>query len=325
MAAGDLTGGLELNRAAAEIVRGMAASAGRLGVRVTTLANGATVVDAGVATPGGLQAGLRFAEACLGGLGTVALTHQQVGDMWLPALDVVADQPAVSCLGSQYAGWQVKGDGFFAMGSGPARALARREDVFEAIGYAESADEAVLLLEGSALPTAEVAAGVAAKCGVTTERLYLVIARTASLTGSVQIAARVVETGMHKLHTLGYDVRQVVAGSGTCPLAPIAKNDMRAIGRTNDCVLYGGRAWYTVTGSDEAIKAVIEQMPSTASKDYGTPFYDLFKRYDGDFYKIDPHLFSPAEVFITNSATGNTYHAGRLNPEVLRASLITEP
>jgi methenyltetrahydromethanopterin cyclohydrolase len=325
MAGGGVTD-LGLNDAAVRIVRSMMEQAARLGLAVTTLGNGATVVDAGALVPGSLQGGLAFAEACLGGLGRVALTHVEFGDLWLPAVTVAADRPAVSCLGSQYAGWQIKApEGappFFAMGSGPARALARREEIFEDIGYAETATSAVLLLEGNALPGDAVAADVAAKCGVSPDQLYVVIARTASLAGSVQISARVVETGMHKLHALGYDVGTVIAGTGTCPLAPIARSDTRAIGRTNDCVLYGGRAFFTVAADDAAIAAVIEQVPSSASKDYGTPFYDLFKRYDNDFYKIDPHLFSPAEVFINNVTSGTTFHAGRPNPDVLRASLL---
>ncbi len=318
------TVGLGLNKAAVAIVREMILHAEQLGLAVTVLENGATIVDAGVVAPGSMKGGLRFAEACLGGLGTVALTHVEIGDLWLPAVTVVADQPAISCLGSQYAGWQVSDEGFFAMGSGPGRALARREELFKTLGYVETADEAVLLLEGNTVPGTAVAANVAQKCGVSPDKLYLVIARTASLTGSVQIAARVVETGMHKLHTLGFDVGSVMSGTGTCPLAPIAKSDTRAIGRTNDCVLYGGRAFFTVRTDDAAIRAVIEQVPSSSSADYGTPFYDLFLRYNKDFYRIDPHLFSPAEVFINNVESGTTFHAGTLNASILRASLLPE-
>ena len=176
---------------------------------------------------------------------------------------------------------------------------------------------AVLLLEGRRLPGEEVAAYVAARCGVDTANLTLVIAPTASLVGSVQVAARVVETGLHKLTELGFDVEQIVAGFGTCPLAPVAGDDLQAIGLTNDAVLYGGQAYYAVQTSDEALEAIIEQVPSSASRDYGTPFYELFQRY-GDFYQIDPMLFSPAEVTFNNLSTGRTFHAGGVNVELLR-------
>jgi len=109
---------------------------------------------------------------------------------------------------------------------------------------------------------------------------------------------------------------------GTAPLAPTARSDMRAIGRTNDCVLYGSQARYVVHAGDDELKELAERLPASASKDYGTPFYDIFKRYDNDFYKIDPMLFSPAEVWLASATSGKTFHGGHLNPDVLRASLF---
>jgi methenyltetrahydromethanopterin cyclohydrolase len=186
------------------------------------------------------------------------------------------------------------------------------------LSYRDQAEVAVLLLEGRQLPGEEVAAYVAGKCGVDAANLTLVIAPTASLVGSVQVAARVVETGLHKLTELGFDVEQVVAGFGVCPLAPVAGDDLKAIGLTNDGVLYGGQVYYAVQTDDEALETIIEQVPSSASRDYGTPFYDLFQRYGGDFYQIDPLLFSPAEVTFNNLSTGRTFHAGGVNVELLR-------
>jgi len=151
--------------------------------------------------------------------------------------------------------------------------------------------------------------------------LMLAIAPTASLVGSVQVAARVVETGLHKMTELGFDVEQVVAGFGTCPLAPVASDDLKAIGLTNDAVLYGGQAYYAVQATDEALEQIIDQIPSSASRDYGKPFYEIFQAYEGDFYKIDPLLFSPAEVIINNLTSGKTFRAGRPNLEVLRGIL----
>jgi methenyltetrahydromethanopterin cyclohydrolase len=237
--------------------------------------------------------------------------------------------PPVACMAAQYAGWAVKKTKYFAMGSGPARALYRGEPLFERLDYRDRADVAVLALEGRKLPPEEAAEKVAAKCQVSPDHLYLVVAPTASLVGSVQVAARVVETGLHKMLEVGFDIGtgregfvRVLSGFGTCPLAPIARDDLRAIGRTNDAVLYGGRAWYTVRADDAQIEAVIEQLPSSASRDYGTPFYELFQRCDGDFYKIDPLLFSPAEVAINNVASGRTFRAGGVNAEMIQKALL---
>ena len=211
---------------------------------------------------------------------------------------------------------------YMAMGSGPARALFRGEPIFEKLEYRDRTDVAVLALESRRLPSEEVTMWIAEKCQVSPAQLYLLVAPTASLVGSVQVSARVVETGLHKMSEVDYDINSVLSGFGTCPLASIAQDDLQAIGRTNDAVLYGGRAWYTVRGDDAQIENLIDRLPSSASRDYGTSFYELFQRYEGDFYKIDPLLFSPAEVFINNATTGRSFHAGRVNSDMLTRMLL---
>jgi methenyltetrahydromethanopterin cyclohydrolase len=319
---GAVTGDLGLNERAWQIADRMAADAPALRVSVATLAGGPRVLDAGIETPGGYGAGLALAELCMGGLGHVDYVPVVVGpDTW-PGVRVWTDHPAVSCMASQYAGWAIQVGQYFAMGSGPLRAHARVEqELFGKLRYAETARRGVLVLETRAAPTAEVAAWVGEKAGLAPAALTFAVAPTASVAGGVQIAARILETGLHKMDALGFDVTRIVSGIGSAPLPPVAKNDLRAIGRTNDCILYGGRARYTVQADDAELAALVPKIPAAASKDYGTPFYDIFKRYDGDFYKIDPLLFSPAEVWLTSVVSGKTHHAGRLNPDVLRASL----
>jgi methenyltetrahydromethanopterin cyclohydrolase len=300
-----------------------AARAYDLRVSVHTLAAGTRIIDAGVNVPGGLEAGLMLAELCMGGLGHVAYVPLAIGGESWPGVQVWTDHPAAACMASQYAGWAINPDGFFAMGSGPLRAQARVErELFEKLGYAEDVLRGVLVLEGRALPTDDVAGWVARKANVTADGITFAVAPTASLAGTVQIVARSVETGLHKMDTLGFDVTRVVSAIGTAPLPPVAKNDVRAIGRTNDCVLYGGQVRYTVIAGDEELAQLADRLPSSSSSDYGTPFHDIFKRYDSDFYKIDPMLFSPAEVWLTSTATGRTFHAGGPNVDVLRASLF---
>jgi len=294
-----------------------------LRIAVHTLANGARVVDAGVGVAGGFGAGLALAELCMGGLGHVEFAPLTIGGESWPGVHVWTDHPAESCMASQYAGWAIDPEGFFAMGSGPLRAKARVErELFAKLGYAEDAVRGVLVLEGRTLPTGEVAAWVAGKAGVAPNALTFAVAPTASLAGGVQIVARVLETGLHKMDTTGFDVRRVVGAMGTAPLSPTARSDIRAIGRTNDCILYGGQARYTVNAKDDELAELSERLPASASPDYGTPFYDIFKRYDNDFYKIDPMLFSPAEVWLTSATSGRTFHAGRLDADVLRRSLF---
>ena len=314
---------LGMNERAWTLADWCVAHAAELRLGVHTLAGGGRILDAGVRAPGGLAAGRALAELCMGGLGHVAFAPLTIGGQTWSGVHVWTDHPAASCMASQYAGWAVNPEGFFAMGSGPLRAKARVErELFAKLDYAEDAGRGVLVLEGRTLPTDEVAAWVAARAGVAVGAITFASAPTASVAGGVQIVARVLETGLHKMDALGFDVTRVMSAMGTAPLAPVAQSDLRAVGRTNDCILYGGQARFLVDADAGELAALAERLPASASADYGTPFYDIFKRYDNDFYKIDPMLFSVAEVWLTNATSGRTFHAGRLAPDVLRASLF---
>jgi methenyltetrahydromethanopterin cyclohydrolase len=317
--------GLNMNERAREIADAMGEDPEGLRIAVRDLPGGGRIVDAGVTVEGGLNAGLLLGEICMGGLGDVEYASLALGGENWPGVQVRTDHPAIACMASQYAGWAIQVGKYFAMGSGPLRAHARVEkELFEKLHYAEEATCGVLVLEGRELPTDEVAAYVARKAGLSPAQLTFLIAPTASMAGGTQISARILETGLHKMETLGFDVRQVVSGIGTAPIATLAKNDLRGIGRTNDCILYGGQAHYTVRAADTELADLATRLPASASKDYGTTFYEIFERYDKDFYKIDPLLFSPAEVWLTSATSGKTFHAGRVNADVLRQSLFPE-
>jgi methenyltetrahydromethanopterin cyclohydrolase len=261
----------------------------------------------------------------MGGLGHIRLVPLQIVGLAMPGVEVWTDHPAVSCMASQYAGWSLSLGKYFAMASGPLRAHARVEkELFEKLEYAETASRGVLVLEGRTIPTEEVVALVAQKSSLPPTQITFVIAPTASLAGGVQVVARVLETALHKMEVMGFDVRRVVSGVGTAPLSTLAKNDLRAVGRTNDCILYGGETSFVIDATDDELADLASKLPASSSSDYGTPFYETFKRYDGDFYKIDPLLFSPAEVWLTSATTGKTFHGGLLNAEVLRRSLLDE-
>ena len=314
---------LGLNDRAWAIADQMVARAAELRIAVSQLPSGARVIDAGAGVRGGLGAGIGLAQLCMSGLGDISIESLLIGDTRYSGIRVWTDHPAVACMASQYAGWAIQVDKYFAMGSGPLRAHARVEkELFDKLGYAERATHGVLVLEGRKLPDDAVAEYVAGKSGLAPSALTFAIAPTASLAGGVQIAARSIETGLHKMETLGFDVNRVVNGIGTAPIPPVAKDDLRAIGRTNDCILYGCEASFTIDASDDELQELASTLPASSSSDYGTPFYDIFKRYGGDFYKIDKLLFSPGEVWLTSATSGRTFHGGLLNPEVLRRSLL---
>src|SRR5215208_3475914 len=311
---------LSLNQRALELADRLAGDAEAARVGVATLPNGTRLIDCGAQAAGGFEAGRRFAEICMAGLGTVAYAPVVIGDRWLPALVVTTDRPAVACLAAQYAGWRLDRDGYFAMGSGPGRALIRAEDLYDDLDWEERASAAVLCLETREPPPAGIADFVAERAGVPPAALTMLMAPTASTAGSVQIAARVVETALHKLHELDFDVGRVVGGFGSCPLPPVARTDAEAIGRTNDAILYGGQVELTIDAADDELEALVGRLPASASRDYGEPFGAVLEQANWDFYEIDPLLFSPAQVRLTSVGSGRGFHAGGVNLDVLERS-----
>lgn len=308
---------LPLNETAWKLCDELAASAERLNIAVALQESGARVFDCGVKAVGGVEAGLALAHICLAGCGTVSLSQRE-GSL---AIDVRSDCPTLACMGSQYAGWQITGEKFFGMGSGPMRAAAGREPLLTELGIQEKAERVVGVLETSKLPTSEVCHKIAEACGVTPPNLTLLCARTASLAGSLQVTARSLETALHKLHAVGYDLKRVVGGLGTAPLLPIASDDLAAIGRTNDSILYGGQVTLFVADDDARIVEIGPQVPSNASRDFGEPFAAIFARYERDFYKIDPLLFSPAVIVFHNLRSGRAHTFGELRGDILAQSV----
>jgi methenyltetrahydromethanopterin cyclohydrolase len=313
-----------LNALAAPLVERLVADAGALRLAVRQEAGGARMVDAGAQARGSIEAGRRIAEICLGGLGTVSISPTGPIAAWPNSVVVHAADPVLACLGSQYAGWSLAdetGDtGFFALGSGPGRAVAGVEDLYKELGYTDSASATALVLEAASGPPESVVAKVAEATGIAPESLTFIFAPTQSLAGATQVVARVLEVALHKAHTVGFDLHAIVDGIGSAPLSPQHPDFIKAMGRTNDAIIYGGRVQLFVDADDADAKQLAEQLPSTTSSDHGAPFADIFGRVNGDFYKIDGALFSPAEAIVTSVRTGATFRGGRLEPTLVEAS-----
>lgn len=314
---------LSVNRNALPFVKELVQKSKELGVEVTKMSNGTTIIDVGSKTRGGFQAGRLVTKICLGGYGQVQLSHADFGGLDLPTIHVFTDHPALSTLGSQLSGWAIRVGDYFALGSGPARALALKpRELYERINYRDESDVAILMLESSEGPTDEVAEHIAGDCGVKPGGLYLILTPTSSVAGSVQISGRIVETGIHKLTELDFDPKRILYASGYAPIAPIHPKFEEAMGRTNDMVLYGGTAGYIVDhDSDEELRSIVNEAPSSASKDYGRPFSEIFEKADRDFYKIDPGLFAPAFISLTNVRSGKTFSAGGVNVDIIKKSI----
>ncbi|MBO0663386.1 methenyltetrahydromethanopterin cyclohydrolase [Jiella sp. MQZ9-1] len=315
---------LSVNAGVQSLVADLKQRARELKVAISTGAAGETVIDAGAAVPGSLEAGRIITEICLGGYGSVVIGSSERLPRWPFALTVRSSNPVIACMGSQYAGWQLTNEpgepDYFSMGSGPARALAGKEALFKDITYADQSDTATLVLEAGSPPPEALVRRIADDCDIAPEKLTIIFTPTQSLAGSVQIVGRVVEVALHKAHELHFDMSQIVEGMGTAPLAPPHPDFLTAMGRTNDAVIYGGRVTLHVTGPADAARALAERLPSSTSEDYGKPFKEIFSRYDGDFYKIDGMLFSPAAVQVVALESGETFSAGAVNPDLIDAS-----
>lgn len=320
---------VSVNAGARPLVEQLLREADTLGVAVRHDERGVCIVDAGIEAPGSVAAGLLVGEICMGGLGRVAL--RSGGSDWPTWLDVRSSQPVLACLGSQYAGWSLAaskeetgGKKFFALGSGPARALAGKEKLFGELAYRDQATQGVLVLEVDRAPPPVVIDKVLRDCGLAPEGLTIVLTPTSSPAGTTQVVARVLEVALHQAHESGFALADVIDGSGSAPLPAPSPDGVEAMGRTNDAILYGGRVHLTVKGSDEAARTLAARLPSGNSRDHGRSFAEIFKEVQFDFYKIDPTLFAPAEVWVSNISSGNTWHGGATDMDLLRRLWLKE-
>jgi methenyltetrahydromethanopterin cyclohydrolase len=317
---------LSVNARAQALIEMLVAAKAEHKIEVSRGARGETLIDAGSRAQGSISAGLALAEICMGGLGKLQLTSSSTTPRWPWTLLVYSSNPVVACLASQYAGWRLSygegKDAFFALGSGPARALARVEPLLETLGYRDQAKSAALVLESARAPPPEIVDQVLKACGIAPERLTILYAPTQSLAGSTQIVARVLEVALHKAHELKFPLSRIVEGMAAAPLAPPHPDLITAMGRTNDAIIYAGRVHLMVLGPAADARALAEQLPCVGSRDYGRPFAEIFKRFNGDFYAIDPMLFSPGQVTVTALETGESFDAGQINLKLLDASFV---
>lgn len=316
--------GYSVNDAAAKLVGELVHQASALRVSVSRGKQGEQLIDAGSQVAGGIEAGLRIAEICMGGLGHIHIAPDHSSLNWPWRVVVRSSQPVIACLGSQYAGWSLAhGEGksaYYAMGSGPARALAQKEEIFHDIHFRDVSKHATIVLETDTPPPAEIIDKLVHDCHVKADQLNVIYAPTQSLAGAVQVVGRVLEVALHKAHALKFPMQDIVDGLASAPLCPPHPDFVTAMGRTNDAIIYGGQVQLFVKGPATAARKLAEELPSRTSRDYGKPFAQVFRDFKGDFYAIDPMLFSPAAVMVTSLENGETHRGGAINPELLDAS-----
>jgi len=311
-----------INEMGFEVFEEMLDYSDELKIEIHEMENGAIVADAGVKADGGLGAGVYLSRLCMADLADIQLTPFYIKDILLPGIQVATDYPAISCMASQCAMWQIKVDKYFAMGSGPARVLAKKtRELYDKIGFEECSDVGVLVLESSRLPDEKTCSFIAEKCSIDPADLRIAIAPTDSVAGLVQVSARVVETGLHKLFAMGFDITKIKCGWGRAPISPITGDATMCMGSSNDAIIYGGETCYTLKYENlEELQKYQKDMPSSASRDWGAPFYKTFKAAGFDFFKVDHNVFAPARVVMNETRSRRTFVSGRINPDVLAES-----
>ena len=311
-----------INREAIKIVREICSNPEKYNVAIKRNSLGTCIIDAGINIRGGFLVGELITRICLGGLAKVNLSSIKIGNVRVPSIRVYTDYPSISTLGSQMAGWRINVGEYLAMGSGPARALALKpKSIYEKIGYRDESDEAVIVLEALEEPPEEAIKIIAESCHVTPEKLFVIVTPTSSIAGLTQISGRVVEVGIYKLLELGLEPEKVLYAFGEAPIPPPHPDSVKSMGRANDAILYGGSAYYVVSHEDNYLRDIVKRAVSSASREYGKPFSEIFREAGQDFYKIDPQIFAPAKITIANKRTGKVFAAGKINAEILLRSI----
>lgn len=309
---------LSINREAMKIVRKILAAPEAIGVKVSQLSNGVTLIDMGFEAPGGWVAGKYYTLITLGGLGDLYFEDFPIGEYNLPAVRVLVDHPLEACIGAQIAGWRLATQKEAPIGAGPARALNQNPDhYFDLIEYRDRCDEGVLAIQTPVMVTEEFTGQIAQACNLKPENLYFLVAPSASIVTAIQVSARIIEQALHRLAEEGFDVTTVKLAQGYCVIPPLTNDETKAFGWINDALLYGGIATLHVESTDEAAGSVAGKIVSSASGAFGRPFVEIYEEAGRDFYNIPSDLHSPAVVQINNITTGRTFRAGRIAYDVL--------
>ena len=130
-------------------------------------------------------------------------------------------------------------ENFFSLGSGPARSLALKEEIFLKLNYKDKSSSTSIVLEVDKIPPEEIVNKISADCGVKSTSITFILTPTTSICGTIQVVSRVLEVAIHKIHELKFPLKRIIHGLATAPI-PLANDLISGMGRTNDAIIYGG-------------------------------------------------------------------------------------
>jgi methenyltetrahydromethanopterin cyclohydrolase len=296
----------------------------KLRIGTERLKSGALVIDMGIRYPGGFLAGKYFTEACLGGMGRLSFGKMKLEPHIVPAVKVKVTMPEIAEMSAHVAGLKVPWQGKTAVLSGPGRAL-RGEDVFAAsVSYRDrKAGTAVFCIQTEVLPDDALVEAIVRETGAREQDLYLIAARTGCIVGAIQVCARNVEQVLPTLHDRGFPMDCIVEANGITPLISITGDEKTAWGRVNDCLIYGQESNIYVRCEDEAIRAMLADIPFSKNTGiYGVPFYDLFEQCDWQWAKVPREWDAPCKVNFINLKSGTLFSTGAIGYRTLESSFM---
>lgn len=315
---------LSINEGAYPLVQKLLAEPERLNIAVTVLKNGATVIDCGQKVRGSFLAGKIYAEITAGGMTEVEIITAQVGPYTLPATSVTCSQPLLGGWVSQRHAEPIPGQADQPILAGPAKTFLPGEESVQYAGYIESFGYAIAPLQTEVTITEEYAEWVARACNISPRNLFILPAPSRSLVCAIQVAARPVDQTMHRVQEEGFDIRKVLHVYGSAPIPPLAPDEATAMGRINDCLLYGTSAVLYMEGEDAELERLAPLLTIHSSPEYGKPFKQIFEEAGHSFHNINLRTHSVARVQINNLLSGRTFSAGKIETDILIQSYFGE-
>ncbi len=298
-----------LNDNAYPLVEELIKNKNKYKLKVHNYSKDVTIIDAGIEVKGNFEAGKIISEISMANLGKVNFLEKKIDNKKLGFIRVNLKEVVKSTLASQLAGWYIKLDNFEAIASGPARAIIKKPKfIFKKINHQEESKNAILILETDTIPNKEAIKYIKSKLK---NNIILICAPINSIVGNIQVSARMVESCIHKMFYLNYDLSKILEAEGYAPIAPLSSDKEIMMGRSNDSIFYGGEVKLNLKNLEDIDP---KKIPSNSSKDYNKLFFEIYKSVD-NFYDIDPMLFAPAKIKI--KIKNKEIIEGEINKDIL--------
>jgi methenyltetrahydromethanopterin cyclohydrolase len=308
------------NRQAVELIeKSVLPRLNELRIEANALANGTTIIDMGVNCLGCWTAAKYFVLIGLGGRGEVEYGKVLIDGTLIPTVNVYVTQPIITEMSSHVAYWNLRYGTTTIVISGPIRAIQAPDMFSQTVSYRDvNPGCGVAMIQTDQIPDEALTQMIAEQAGIPADKLYVIVAKTASIVGSVQVPARNVEQTLPSLYDHGFEVRNIVQAYGISPIVAIVSDEDEAYGRVNDCLLYGQETTLWVDCSDQEIESVLPVLTFDKNKDiYGMPFKELFRQCGRSWANVPRDWDAPCKVNFHNIRTGHSFSIGTINENVL--------